>query len=63
MKKETQPPGRYSETGLIKNLKPRGIGRPSTYASIMSTLENRGYVDKVGRTLIPTDTGDVFQLS
>lgn len=57
--KETQPPPRYSEAGLVKELEKRGIGRPSTYASIISTLENRGYVDKQGRTLIPTPTGDV----
>lgn len=57
--KETQPPGRYSEAGLVKELEKRGIGRPSTYASIMRTLEDRGYVTKEGRTLIPTDTGEV----
>lgn len=57
--KETQPPSRYSEAGLIKELEKRGIGRPSTYASIMQTLNDRGYVEKQGRTLIPTDTGDV----
>ena len=57
--KETQPPGRYSEAGLVKELEARGIGRPSTYASIIRTLETRGYVDKQGRTLIPTATGDV----
>lgn len=57
--KETQPPGRYSEAGLVKELEKRGIGRPSTYASIISTLEQRGYVEKQGRTLIPTHTGDV----
>jgi DNA topoisomerase I len=57
--KETQPPGRYSEAGLVKELEKRGIGRPSTYASIISTLETRGYVEKQGRTLIPTYTGDV----
>ncbi len=57
--KETQPPGRYSEAGLVKELEKRGIGRPSTYASIISTLETRGYVEKQGRTLIPTATGDV----
>jgi DNA topoisomerase I len=57
--KETQPPGRYTEAGLIKELEKRGIGRPSTYASIISTLEARGYVDKQGRTLLPTHTGDV----
>ena len=57
--KETQPPSRYSEAGLVKELEKRGIGRPSTYASIISTLESRGYVEKQGRTLIPTHTGDV----
>lgn len=57
--KQTQPPGRYTEAGLIKELEARGIGRPSTYASIMRTLEDREYVKKEGRTLFPTDTGDV----
>lgn len=57
--KQTQPPGRYTEAGLIKELEKRGIGRPSTYASIMKTIIDRGYVLKEGRTLMPTDTGDV----
>ncbi len=57
--KQTQPPGRYSEAGLVKELEARGIGRPSTYASIMRTIEERGYVSKEGKTLFPTDTGDV----
>lgn len=57
--KQTEPPNRYSEAGLIKELEKRGIGRPSTYASIMQTLNNRGYVEKQGKTLFPTDTGDV----
>jgi len=57
--KATEPPSRYSEAGLIKELEKRGIGRPSTYASTMQTLSDRGYVEKKGRTLIPTDTGDV----
>ena len=57
--KQTTPPQRYSEAGLIKELEKRGIGRPSTYASIMKTLQDRGYVLKEGRSLIPTDTGDV----
>ncbi len=57
--KQTTPPQRYTEAGLIKELEKRGIGRPSTYASIMKTLADRGYVEKNGRTLIPTDTGDV----
>ena len=57
--KETQPPGRYSEAGLIKELEKRGIGRPSTYASTIKTIVDRGYVEKDGRALKPTDTGDV----
>ena len=57
--KATEPPNRYSEAGLVKELETRGIGRPSTYASIMRTLEEREYVRKEGRTLYPTDTGDV----
>jgi DNA topoisomerase-1 len=57
--KQTQPPSRYSEAGLIKELEKRGIGRPSTYASIMKTLQDRGYVTRENRTLFPTDTGDV----
>ena len=57
--KQTQPPSRYTEAGLVKELEARGIGRPSTYASIMKTLEERSYVTKEGRTLFPTDTGDV----
>ena len=57
--KQTTPPSRYTEAGLIKELEKRGIGRPSTYASIMKTLGDRGYVVKEGRSLMPTDTGDV----
>lgn len=57
--KQTQPPPRYTEAGLIKELEKRDIGRPSTYASICKTIVDRGYVEKVGKTLKPTDTGDV----
>lgn len=57
--KETTPPPRYSEAGLVKELEKRGIGRPSTYASIIKTLVDRGYVLREQRALIPTDTGDV----
>ncbi|MCF7833899.1 MAG: type I DNA topoisomerase [Candidatus Pacebacteria bacterium] len=57
--KFTEPPSRYTEAGLIKELESRGIGRPSTYASIMRTLEDRKYVNKEGKTLFPTDVGEV----
>jgi DNA topoisomerase-1 len=57
--KFTTHPNRYSEAGLIKELEKRGIGRPSTYASIIKTIIDRGYVLKEGKTLFPTDTGDV----
>jgi len=57
--KETQPPNRYTEAGLVKELEKRGIGRPSTYASIIKTITDRGYVTKEQKTLVPTDTGDV----
>lgn len=57
--KQTDPPPRYTEAGLVKELERREIGRPSTYASIIKTLNDRGYVEKVGKALMPTDTGDV----
>jgi DNA topoisomerase-1 len=57
--KQTEPPPRYTEAGLIKELEKRGIGRPSTYASICKTIEDRGYVAKENKSLRPTDTGDV----
>lgn len=57
--KQTQPPGRYSEAGLVKELERRGIGRPSTYASIIKTLYDRGYVEREARSMKPTDTGEV----
>ncbi len=59
LEKQTEPPNRYTEAGLIKELEKRGIGRPSTYASIMKTIQDRGYVEKQGRTLNPTATGMV----
>ncbi len=59
LEKATEPPPRYTEAGLIKELEKRGIGRPSTYASICRTIEDRGYVEKLNKSLKPTDTGDV----
>jgi len=53
----TEPPSRYSEAGLVKALEEKGIGRPSTYAVIVSTIEERGYVRKVKGALQPTLLG------
>ena len=50
----TTPPARYTEASLVKALEERGIGRPSTYASIMGTILDRGYVFKKGTALVPT---------
>jgi len=55
-KSETQPPARYTEASLVKELEERGIGRPSTYASIIQTIQDRGYVFKKGGALVPTLT-------
>jgi DNA topoisomerase-1 len=55
----TEPPPRYSEATLVRALEEHGIGRPSTYASIISTLQNRGYVEMDRRRFIPTDIGRV----
>ncbi len=53
---ETKPPARYTEASLIKRLEELGIGRPSTYASIISTIQDRGYVYKKASALVPTFT-------
>ncbi len=52
----TQPPARYTEASLVKALEDLGVGRPSTYASIMETVQNRGYVWKKGSALVPSFT-------
>ena len=53
----TQPPPRYSESSLVKELEEKGIGRPSTYASILSTIQDRGYVERDKSKFSPTDLG------
>ena len=55
--KFTQPPARFTEASLIKKLEELGIGRPSTYATIISTILARGYVVKDGRAILPVDVG------
>ncbi|ADU66938.1 DNA topoisomerase I [Desulfurispirillum indicum S5] len=55
----TQPPPRYTEATLVKTLEEKGIGRPSTYASILSTIEDRKYVEKEDRKFTPTERGKI----
>ena len=57
VEKETQPPPRYSEASLVRALEENGVGRPSTYASIISTILNRKYILREKRTLKPTELG------
>ncbi len=56
----TQPPPRFSEASLVKKLEELGIGRPSTYASIISTIANRGYAEIVNKRFFPTDRGKLI---
>ena len=53
----TQPPSRYNEASLVRALEEKGIGRPSTYAPIISTIQDRRYIEKEGRALKPTELG------
>ncbi|VAX40872.1 DNA topoisomerase I [hydrothermal vent metagenome] len=57
--KFTSPPSRYTEASLIKTLEAEGIGRPSTYASIIAVIQNRKYVEQLGRAFYSTDLGEV----
>ena len=54
----TEPPPRFTEASLIKELEDKGIGRPSTYASIISIIQDRGYVEKEGKAFHPTELGE-----
>ena len=55
----TEPPPRYTEATLVKTLEEKGIGRPSTYAPILSTVQERGYVERTDKKFVPTDLGRV----
>jgi DNA topoisomerase-1 len=55
----TEPPPRYNEASLVKTLEEKGIGRPSTYASIINTIQDRDYVKKIGKNFVPTEIGMV----
>jgi DNA topoisomerase-1 len=55
----TKPPARYSEAGLVKALEKEGVGRPSTYATIISTIQDRGYVEQTDKKFFATDLGEV----
>lgn len=55
----TQPPPRYSEASLVQTLEAHGIGRPSTYAPTISTIQERGYVNRIDKRLEPTETGQL----
>ena len=56
LKHETKPPARYTEATIVRKLESEGVGRPSTYASIIGTIQDRGYVNKSGSQLVPTFT-------
>jgi DNA topoisomerase-1 len=55
----TEPPPRFNEASLVKTLEEKGIGRPSTYASIINTIQDRDYVKRIGKNFVPTEIGMV----
>lgn len=55
----TEPPARYSEASLVRKMEEEGIGRPSTYAPTIGTIQSRGYVAKEGKQLLPTELGEI----
>ena len=55
----TQPPARYTEATLVKAMEEKGVGRPSTYAATVSIIQDRDYVNKVEKRLVPTALGEV----
>ena len=55
----TEPPPRYTEASLVKTLEEKGIGRPSTYSPIITTILDKGYIDRVQKQLVPTDLGKI----
>lgn len=55
----TEPPARYSEASLVRKMEEEGIGRPSTYAPTIETIQSRGYVAKEGKQLLPTELGEI----
>ena len=58
----TKPPARYTEASLIKELEDKGIGRPSTYATILTTIQERNYVEKEKGHFRPTELGLLVQI-
>lgn len=58
-KKTTEPPARYTEASLVKVMEEKGVGRPSTYAPTISTIEDRLYIEKEGKYLKPTELGEI----
>jgi len=58
LKKKTQPPSRYTKASLIKEMERRGIGRPSTFASILKNITSKGMIEEKSRKLVPAPLGE-----